>query len=100
MAVTVANTGDRAGDAVLQVYVACDSPFAPLHPRLCGFRRVSLAAGESRRVVIPLDSLTATVVDEEGRRQPVEHMTFHVGLCQPDALSVRLTGQQPLTVSV
>ena len=100
MAVTVANTGDRVGDAVLQVYVACDSPFAPLHPRLCGFRRVSLAAGESRRVVIPLDSLTATVVDEEGRRQPVEHMTFHVGLCQPDALSVRLTGQQPLTVSV
>ena len=100
MAVTVANTGDRAGDAVLQVYVACDSPFAPLHPRLCGFRRVSLAAGESRHVVIPLDSLTATVVDEEGRRQPVEHMTFHVGLCQPDALSVRLTGQQPLTVSV
>ena len=100
MAVTVTNTGDRAGDAVLQVYVACDSPFAPLHPRLCGFRRVSLAAGESRRVVIPLDSLTATVVDEEGRRQPVEHMTFHVGLCQPDALSVRLTGQQPLTVSV
>ena len=98
--VNVKNAGDRAGDAVLQVYVACDSPDAPAHPRLCGFRRVSLDAGETRHVLIPLDRLTATVVDENGQRNPVSHMTFHVGLSQPDALSIQLTGQTPLSLSI
>ena len=42
----VSNNGSYAGDALVQVYVACDSPWAPLHPRLCGFGKVSLQAGE------------------------------------------------------
>ncbi len=92
------NTGKMAGDAVLQIYAACDDPCAPVHPRLCGFRRVTLEAGEAKTVCVPLDALTDTVVDEQGERRKVSHITFHVGLNQPDAISVRLTGNQPLTV--
>ncbi len=94
--VKVSNTGAMEGDAVLQVYAACDSPDAPLHPRLCGFLRTGLKPGEEKTVVIPLDALTATVVDAQGERQPVRRVTFHVGLNQPDPLSVKLTGNQPL----
>ena len=37
-------------------------------------------------------------VNEEGERVPAGSVTFHVGLNQPDPLSVRLTGQQPVVL--
>ena len=94
--VCVTNEGDREGDAVVQVYVACESPDAPLHPRLCGFRRVSLKPGETKQVAVSLDPRTKTVVDEAGNRIPVERATLYVGLNQTDDRSVELTGQKPL----
>ena len=94
--VCVTNEGDREGDAVVQVYAACESPDAPLHPRLCGFRRVSLKPGETKQVAVSLDPRTKTVVDEAGNRIPVERATLYVGLNQPDDRSVELTGQKPL----
>ena len=94
--VSVTNEGKRAGDAVVQVYAECDSPDAPTHPRLCGFKRITLNAGETKQASVPLDRLTRTVVNEAGERIPAEKVTFHVGLSQPDPLSVRLTGTKPL----
>ena len=54
--VTVENTGDRAGDEVVQVYIAKPDAkiFRPAQ-ELKGFLRVHLEAGESRTVTIPLD---------------------------------------------
>ena len=80
----VSNNGSYAGDALVQVYVACDSPWAPLHPRLCGFGKVSLQAGETKSVSIRLDSLTNTVVNEQGDRITADHFTLYIGLGQPD----------------
>jgi len=94
----VANVGDRDGDALVQVYVACESPYAPLNPRLCGFRRISLQAGQNGKVIVPLDPLTATVVNERGEREYVSRYTLYVGLCQPDKKSIRLTGSIPVTL--
>ena len=96
--VSVQNTGKRPGDAVVQIYVGCDSPLAPRHPRLCGFRRVTLEAGEEKAVEIPLDPLTWTVVDENGHRQPVSHGVLYAGLNQPDARSLELTGHTPAEI--
>ncbi|MEU1799917.1 glycoside hydrolase family 3 N-terminal domain-containing protein [Streptomyces sp. NPDC019937] len=51
VAVAVRNTGDREGDEVVQVYLR--DPVASLvQPvrRLCGFRRITLGAGESTTV--------------------------------------------------
>ena len=59
----VMNDGTMDGDAVVQVYVKCKSPFAPVHPRLCGFQRVGVKAGEKRKVSVKLDPLTDTVIE-------------------------------------
>ena len=94
----VINNGKYAGDALVQVYVACDSPFAPPHPRLCGFRRVSLAAGERKTVSVPLDKLMNSVVNDKGERTAAEHYTLYVGLSQPDKQSVRMSGSEPVAI--
>ena len=80
----VSNTGAVDGDAVLLVYVRCDSPFAPVNPRLCGFRRVSLKAGETAEVCIPLDPLTDTVIDDDGHEVKVQNYALYirVGDCE------------------
>ena len=98
VACTVRNEGKCAGDAVIQIYAAIDSPLAPLNPRLCGFARVPLEAGEEKQVQVELDHLTWTVVNDEGERVPAEHGTLYAGLSQPDALSIELTGQVPIQI--
>ena len=44
---------------------------------------------------MPLDKLTATVVNEQGERIQTEKMTFFVGISQPDEKSVKMCGVQP-----
>ena len=95
----VMNTGDFEGEALVQVYVSCDSPFAPLHARLCGFRRIRLTPKQKSTVNIPLDPFTDTVIDHEGSRIKVMRYTLSVGLSQPDEFSVGLTGSEPLLIS-
>jgi len=94
----ISNTGDRDSETVLQVYVACDSPCAPVHPRLCGFRRVALKSGETKCFEVTLDPNTDTVIDEAGERRKAEHYTLFAGMSQPDELSVRLTGIRPIEI--
>ena len=96
---TVTNTGRMDGDAVVEIYAASDSPFAPKHPKLCGFRRVSVPKGESVTTEIPLDAWTTTVVNDAGERMPGGTTKLYVGFCQPDEYSVSLTGQRPLEMT-
>ena len=96
----IANTGGMDGEAVVQAYVECESPDAPPRPRLCGFKRIFVPAGESKTVSIPLDRLTDTVVNESGERVHTAHMTFHIGMSQPDKASVRMSGVQPVTLKL
>ena len=100
ISVRVRNEGTMDGDAVIQVYVSIDSPDAPVHPRLCGFRRAAVKAGNEAVVSVPLDRLAGTVVNDQGERISVPHMTFHIGMSQPDPVSVRMSGVQPVTLSV
>jgi beta-glucosidase len=53
VSVTVTNTGDRAGDEIVQLYVQdlVGEVTRPVH-ELKGFTRVSLAPGESKRVTL------------------------------------------------
>ena len=96
--VTVENTGVMDGDEVVQVYVRNDSPFAPLHPVLCAFRRVHLRKGEKQVVTLPLAANAFTAVNDRGERVPCEKATLYVGGHQPDALSEQLTGSKCLTL--
>jgi beta-glucosidase len=65
--VTVRNDGARAGDEVVQAYLASDVPSAPRRA-LVAFRRVRLAPGESRRVEFALSARQLSSVDAAGRR--------------------------------
>ncbi|HVU81734.1 MAG TPA: glycoside hydrolase family 3 C-terminal domain-containing protein, partial [Rhodanobacteraceae bacterium] len=67
----VRNTGTRAGDEVVEVYL--DAPDVPLAPRhaLAGFERVHLMPGESRRVEFELLPRQLSTVDAGGNRAVV-----------------------------
>ena len=62
---TVKNTGARAGDEIAEVYVrmpqGADEPFR----KLAGFKRVSLAAGASETVTVPLEGRTLEMFSVE-----------------------------------
>ena len=55
---------------------------------------------ETVSAAVRLDPLTRTVIDPDGNRIPVEHLTFHIGMSQPDPQSVRLSGVTPVRLSV
>jgi len=96
---TVTNTGDRTGDEVVQLY--CTDPLASVaRPvlELKGFRRVTLAPGESVRITfdLPVDVLAFTAMD--GRRV-VEPGTIEVKVGASSA-DLRLKGSFELTGAV
>ena len=76
--VTVENTGDRAGDEVVQVYVrdVVGSTTRPV-AQLVGFHRVPLGAGESARVALSIPTARLAAADRSLRRS-VEPGTVEV----------------------
>ena len=74
MDVRVANTGGRAGDLVVPVYVGQPVTRGVLAPpkRLVAFTRVGLAPGESRTVhlTVPVSLLAVTPGDIDGAGTP------------------------------
>ena len=93
--VSVKNTGARAGDEVVQVYVrAPESAGDRRRHHLEGFARVSLRPGESRTVRIPLKPSAFCVYGEDGRPfVPSGTSTVFVGGGQPgfaDTVSVQV----------
>jgi beta-glucosidase len=74
VSVDVANTGARAGDEVVELYVAHPkSKVARPSRELKGFRRVTLAPGEKRTVKIPLTAASLAYWDEGGNKFVVEN---------------------------
>ncbi len=87
LSVDVQNTGRRAGDEVVQVYVLPRGlpPFAPRR-WLAAFARVTLAPGERRTVALSIPPEALTSVDESGSRRPLAGaVDLAVGGGQPDA---------------
>ena len=97
----VRNTGSMDGDALIQVYIGSDDPDAPVHPRLCGFRRVTVKAGQTGNAAIELDPFMDTVIDEHGQRRKMNgRMILYVGMSQPDDFSVSLCGVRPVEIRI
>jgi beta-glucosidase len=69
VAAAVANTGKRAGDTVVQLYLR-DLVSSVTRPvaELAGFARVSLAPGESKKVEFDLGSEALALLDEDMKR--------------------------------
>jgi beta-glucosidase len=88
--VDVRNTGSRAGDEVVQVYVhdRLASVVRPLK-RLRGFARVTLAPGEARTVRIALDAKAFTLWSAD-MKEVIEPGTFDI-LAGPNSRDLKTT---------
>jgi beta-glucosidase len=81
----VRNTGARAGEEVVQLYLTDAASAYPVPVRsLAGLSRVSLKPGETRRVSFVIEPRQLSVIDGRGRRvvEPGE-FTLSVGGKQP-----------------
>jgi len=98
----VKNVGTVATSDVIELYLKdLRSPDAPVNPILCGFRRVFLAPGETKRLVIPVDPTALTVVREDGSRVSGSgfwQLWAHTG--QPDKRTEALTKKKALSVEL
>lgn len=85
VSVDVANTGKRAGEEVVQLYVTDVEASVPVPVRsLKGFKRISLAPGEKKTVSFTLEPRDLTIVDDSGKR-----------IVEPGAFEVSAGGKQP-----
>jgi beta-glucosidase len=102
LTVCVKNTGTRASDEVVQIYVKdLDASCTVPRHALSAFERIMLAAGESRRLSFTLRAREFSLIDDRGKRV-LEPGRFRIsaGGSQPDERSVALMGQRPLTLEL
>jgi beta-glucosidase len=96
---TLTNVGAMDADEVAQIYLADldASTTVPLN-KLIGFRRVHLAAGESKTIAYTITPETMQFVDENGE-QKLEPGLFRVtaGGCSPGSRGIALGAPEPAT---
>jgi len=95
VSVTVTNTGDVAGDEVVQCYVADQAASVPVPVRqLVGFDRIHLVPGETQRVTFTVAPKQMSLFLDDGRRV-VEPGTFElfVGGGQPGTSTAGVAGE-------
>ncbi|MCM1524336.1 MAG: glycoside hydrolase family 3 C-terminal domain-containing protein [Ruminococcus sp.] len=91
--VTAENKGGFDTDDVIQLYIKPSDENAPPYPRLCGFKRIHIRAGERTGVVLDIPAEAFETVDRSGvRAVRGRRFTLYAGVCQSDELSERLTG--------
>jgi beta-glucosidase len=92
----VKNTGTRAGDEVVQLYVHQDvSSVTTYEKNLCGFERISLEPGETKAVTLKIAAWQLELINRAGQRV-VEPGTFTVYL-GGSSEEVRLKGAFTVT---
>jgi beta-glucosidase len=96
VSVDVTNTGARAGDEVVQLYVKhLHSTVARPKKELKGFKRITLQPGETQIVTLPLkaDALAYWDTDLGGWQVEADRVRVLVGASSAD---IRLTGEFPV----
>ena len=99
--VTVTNIGDRETEDVVEFYIKDTSTDAVPNHSLCGFKRVSLDAGESTIVSVRIERRAFEAVAEDGtRRIEGKEFTLSAGTCQPEPLSERLSETKCVSITI
>ena len=99
--VTAENKGGRKTDEVIELYIKDYSENGVPNTSLCGFKRITLEAGEKVKVEIPVSERAFTSVNEKGeRRRFGSKFTLYAGTHQPDSLSEKLTGTKCVSTEV
>ena len=92
VAVSVTNTGERAGDEIVQLYVSDEvTSVTWVNHALKAFRRVSLQPGETRRVEFSVPYEDFSLVDAQGQRI-VEPGSFEIQVGSSSRLPDLLKG--------
>ncbi|MDE6726577.1 MAG: glycoside hydrolase family 3 C-terminal domain-containing protein [Oscillospiraceae bacterium] len=100
-AVTVENIGGTLAEDVIQLYIKDHCEHAVPNHSLCGFKRISLEAGEKKRVEIAIDPRAFTAVDDSGERAVFgDRFTLYAGTHQPDEISRKLSGTDCISVDI
>ena len=95
------NAGKVATEEVAQIYVQNEgSANAPANPRLCGFKRVCVPAGETVEVAITVPAQQLLVVNDEGQFIAEGTPVFYAGVNQPDERSEELTGRKCVKITL
>lgn len=81
----IRNTGSRAGDEVVQVYLSHLEPSAQAPVRqLAAFERLHLPVGETRTVRLEVPAEAFSYIDQDGKKQrPAGRYEFSMGGGQP-----------------
>lgn len=100
---TITNTGARAGDEVVQLYIHQRAGRASRPVReLRGFQRVTLAAGESRKISFTLDEASVKYWHSEERAWVIDPGTFDLWVgtdAKADLNTTFVVGGAPRTVA-
>lgn len=69
LSVSVKNSGNYDGEAVVQVYAAYgEERYRVPNKKLCGFARIALKQGETETVSLPIDNMAIMLTDKDGSR--------------------------------
>ncbi len=87
VSVDVQNTGGRAGDEVVQMYITDLEASVPVPVRqLAGFTRIHLQPGETRTVTFTVTTRQLSLIDDRGNR-----------VVEPGEFEIAVGGRQPRT---
>jgi len=98
VSVDVENSGDLAGDEVVQLYLEdLEASVAVPNRQLVGFKRIALEPGETKTVSFSISPRQMALIDDDGRCV-LEPGVFRVtaGGYQPDSVSKTLSGTEVL----
>ncbi len=99
--VAVENKSDKPAEDVIQLYIKDYCENAVPNVSLCGFRRISLEAGEKFSLEMPLSKNAFTAVDENGVRKCFgSRFTLYAGTHQPDKISEKLCGTKCVSTEI
>jgi beta-glucosidase len=100
--VKIKNIGARDAEEVCEVYIKpMEFDSHGLNWSLCAFGRVSLSAGEEKRVRLPIPDRAYECVTEDGRRiKAGRHFRLYVGSSQPDSVSAAKLGVSPVELDI
>ena len=89
---TVKNTGERAGTEIAEVYARLPQGSDESFKRLAGWKRVTLAPGESKTVEVAIDPQVLQTFDETNNRWSLASGDYAVTV-GPSSDITPLTGQ-------
>ena len=100
--VKIKNIGACDAEEVCEVYIKpMEFDSHGLNWSLCAFGRVSLSAGEEKRVRLPIPDRAYECVTEDGRRiKAGRHFRLYVGSSQPDSVSAAKLGVSPVELDI